>query len=243
MKVGTCGFPVSRALIFSTLDAVELQETFYSMPDPVRMKYLRNNAPEGFEFAVKVFQGITHGPESPTMRRAKNFKPGNDLGKLKPSRANVELWESFYRAVKPLGPSFYVFQTPPSFGSNEDMKNALEFFKITGNQRIGWEPRGRSFENIAALKDIFKETGIVHVYDPFRRDPLVKCEISYIRLHGIGNRDTNYGYRYTENDLKELINKKLSGMSQVYVMFNNIYMFENAKELKEIIKFAQQKNL
>jgi uncharacterized protein YecE (DUF72 family) len=231
--VGTCGFPVSRALIFSTLDAVELQETFYSMPDPNKMKRLRNNSPEGFEFTVKVFQGITHGQESPTMRRARNFKPQNDLGKLKPSKANIELWESFYAAVEPLRPSFFVFQTPPSFGTDVDMKNALEFFKITGNKRIGWEPRGISFKNTEVLKKIFEETGIVHVYDPLRRNPLANSEILYIRLHGIGNKDTNYSYRYTEGDLKEL-NKKILGKSQVYVMFNNIYMFENAKEFKEI---------
>ncbi|MCI4446490.1 MAG: DUF72 domain-containing protein, partial [Pyrobaculum sp.] len=35
--VGTCGFPTSRKTIYATLDAVELQETFYNMPNPERM--------------------------------------------------------------------------------------------------------------------------------------------------------------------------------------------------------------
>ncbi|MFP3348120.1 MAG: DUF72 domain-containing protein, partial [Thermoproteus sp.] len=31
--VGTCGFPRSRREVYRSLDAVELQETFYNLPN------------------------------------------------------------------------------------------------------------------------------------------------------------------------------------------------------------------
>ncbi|MEM4494124.1 MAG: DUF72 domain-containing protein, partial [Pyrobaculum sp.] len=66
--VGTCGFPKARRVIFNTLDAAELQETFYNLPDPERMSALRREAPD-FHFTAKVFQGITHPPGSPTLKK------------------------------------------------------------------------------------------------------------------------------------------------------------------------------
>lgn len=103
--VGTCGFPKSRRVIYSTLDAVELQETFYNMPNPEKMAQLRREAPD-FRFTAKVFQGITHSPDSPTFKRTRGFKPGVGHGLLKPTRENLQLWDQFTEAVAPSAPMY-----------------------------------------------------------------------------------------------------------------------------------------
>ncbi|MGC9209457.1 MAG: DUF72 domain-containing protein [Nitrososphaeria archaeon] len=233
IRVGTCGFPVRRELIFRTLDAVELQDTFYSMPDFERIRKLRAEAPEGFHFSVKVFQGITHSASSPTMKRAKNFIPSERVGMLRPTKENLELWDRFRKEVLVLSPVLYVFQSPPSFGSEEDLRNAYEFFRsVQGDGRIGWEPRGKAYENLKLLIKIFEELNVVHIVDPFRRKPFYVSSPMYFRLHGKGSGEVNYSYNYTDSDLLQLY-EMIKGYDNSYVMFNNIKMFENAKIFKE----------
>lgn len=233
IKIGICGFSVKKELIYSTLDVVELQETFYSMPNYEKMKRLRSEAPESFEFSVKVFQGITHDFSSPTMRRAKNFTPSVNTGLLKNTKENLELWDSFKKRTSILKPVMYVFQTPPSYGTEDQLKQAYNFFKeISGEARIGWEPRGKAYENLQMLFKIFDDLSLVHIVDPFKRKPIKPFGLQYFRLHGKGSKEVNYSYNYTDNDLFELYSM-VKEYDRAYVMFNNIKMFENAKIFKE----------
>ena len=233
IKTGICGFSAKRELIYSTLDAVELQETFYSMPNAEKIRKLRIEAPENFDFSVKVFQGITHGFNSPTMKKAKNFTPNANVGLLKDTRENLELWEIFKKQTSVLNPVVYVFQTPPSFGSEDQLKQAYSFFReINGEARIGWEPRGKAYENLQLLLKIFEDLSLIHIVDPFKKKPIKAFGLQYFRLHGKGSGEVNYGYNYTDNDLFELYNM-VKNYDRVYVMFNNIKMFENAKIFKE----------
>ncbi|MDG6931089.1 MAG: DUF72 domain-containing protein [Nitrososphaerota archaeon] len=230
--VGTCGFPVSRERVFSSMDAVELQETFYDMPNSERMSRLKGEAHPDFKFSVKVFQGITHGPGSPTMKRSKQFTPAENTGNLKPTHQNLELWNSFRKETLALAPSLYIFQTPPSFGSEEQLRDAYEFFKnIQHEAKVGWEPRGKAYNNAEMTIKIFDDLGVVHVYDPFRRSPIKVSGLQYLRLHGKGNGETNYSYIYTDGDLYEL-HLKVQKYSEAFVMFNNMNMFEDAKAFR-----------
>ncbi|MEM0123367.1 MAG: DUF72 domain-containing protein [Conexivisphaerales archaeon] len=230
--VGTCGFPKSREQIFSTMNAVELQETFYDMPDFKKINRLKSEAPPNFKLSVKVFQGITHHPGSPTMKKAMHFHSDESTGGLKPTSQNLELWNSFIKETAVLAPALYVFQTPPSYGSEEQLRDAYEFFKnIKSDAKIGWEPRGKAYENSGMVVRIFDDLGIVHIVDPLRRSPISRG-LQYFRLHGKGNRETNYSYNYTDKDLYELY-LKVRDFSEAFIMFNNINMFENAKVFME----------
>jgi uncharacterized protein YecE (DUF72 family) len=44
----------------------------------------------------------------------------------------------------------------------------------------------------------------------------------------------NYRYKYTDEDLRELL-QMVAGEKEAYVMFNNVYSFEDAKRFKEMI--------
>jgi uncharacterized protein YecE (DUF72 family) len=229
--VGTCGFPKARRVIYETLDVVELQETFYNMPRRERMAELRREAPE-FRFTAKVFQGITHPPDSPTFKRTRGFKPGEGHGLLKPTRENLSLWEEFLEAVAPLRPEVLVFQTPPSL---KPSPHIYDFFKsVAGGWRLAWEPRGETYRDPGLIRKV-ADLGILIVVDPLRREPL-PADLYYFRLHGLGEGEVNYRYKYTDDDLRRIVAviRKLQG-DAVYVMFNNIYMYDDAVALKQML--------
>jgi len=243
VKVGTCGLRSPHSKYYSNLDVVELQETFYDLPDPERLRRLRQEAPQNFEFTVKVFQAITHPRTSPTWRRMKTKLSGNldNYGYLKPTKENLEIWDQFLQLTKPLNAKVYVFQTPSSMPATEEaFKWVLEFFR-TIKQRdliIGWEPRGSWCEKRDWLIRIVDECDIVHIVDPFRREPVKLKSVTYFRLHGIGGEEVNYRYKYTDQDLaklKEIVSKCLQVSERVYVLFNNIYMFDDAVRFKKIL--------
>ncbi|GAB6945140.1 DUF72 domain-containing protein [Vulcanisaeta sp. JCM 14467] len=239
--VGTCGFPTSRSKYYSLFRVVELQDTFYDMPTQERMSNLRSEAPGDFQFAVKVFQGLTHTNDSPTWRRMRRTRLTGNLGNyglLRPTRENLKLWDEFLKVTKPLNPVFYVFQTPPSMEiTEESAREVIEFFRTIGiGERAGWEPRGISYNNIDLLRRIFEEAGVIHIVDPFRREVLVHHGMAYFRLHGIGKGEVNYSYKYTDDDLRRL-KELIDGIeeSTVYVMFNNVHMLNDALRFKELI--------
>ncbi len=231
MIVGTCGFPRSRREVYRSLDAVELQETFYNLPNEQRMENLAREAPEGFVFTVKVFQGITHPAGSPTYRRTRGFKPGEGHGLLRPTRENLELWDLFRRLVAPLKPRIYVFQTPPSMRADL-LREALEFFRsIGGEGAFVWEPRGE----IATVRDLdaaLADVGVSLVVDPLKRG-VPRSPVHYFRLHGLGKGEVNYKYKYTDSDLIRLKNS-IKNLKNSYIMFNNIHMFDDAMRFKRL---------
>ncbi len=244
VRIGTCGLRSPRSKYYSSLDVVELQETFYDLPDTDRLRRLRQEAPPSFEFTVKVFQAITHPRTSPTWRRMRTKLPGNldNYGYLRPTRENLEIWNVFLERTRPLSARVYVFQTPSSMPATEEaFRWVLDFFK-TIRQRdvvVGWEPRGPWCEKREWLLKVVEECDIVHVVDPFRREPVKIKSVTYFRLHGIGGGETNYRYRYTDQDLlelRELVLRFLQFSEKIYVLFNNIYMFEDAVRFRNLIR-------
>lgn len=243
--VGCCGIPVSRARYFETLKAVELQNTFYDLPSEDWAISFRNSIPSDAIVTVKAWQVITHPPTSPTWRRMKHKPSGNveNYGFLRPTRENFEAWEKLRKISLTLRAKAIVFQTPPSFGfSEENLKNAIDFFTTIKTREffLCWEPRGTWNQHPEAIARVV-ELGVVHVVDLLKREPVAipeEARILYTRLHGLG-REINYRYRYTEDDLRKLLQMLLKYRDYVeeeYVMFNNVYMFNDAARLKSLAK-------
>ncbi len=85
-----------------------------------------------------------------------------------------------------------------------------------------------------ALRDL----NLIHIVDPFRHKPAVSTDIIYFRLHGIGPGEVNYKYKYTDADLRKLLGIVRSyekTAREVYVMFNNISMGEDAVRFKAML--------
>jgi len=233
IKVGCCGYPVSMQKYFAEFCLVETQSTFYKLPRAETAEKWRAQAPEGFEFTVKVWQGITHSPESPTWKRSGLSK--NELkgyGDFAPSRKTLKAWARTLEVVKKLDARIAVFQTPPSFNpSPKNIGNMKKFFGEIdrGGVRLAWEPRGEWLEKKSLTKTILEKLDLIHVVDPFWDPPLTRG-VYYFRLHGLGKR-YNYGYAYSREDLKRLkeLIERLEEAEEVYVLFNNVKMLDSAK--------------
>ncbi len=246
MYVGCCGFPMSRRRYYNTFDTVELQETFYNRPDPERMARLRGEAPESFVFNMKAWQAVTHPPNSPTWRRSK-WRPPKELwdryGDLKLTKENMEAWEVICDAAEALRARVVVVQTPPRFGfSEENAERVLRFFReassiCKSSVLIGWEPRGSWREHPGAVAKIVESVDrLIHVVDPFRWwPPTGESPTTYLRLHGIGGKETNYRYRYSDDDLTKLKGMVAEVGEEVFVMFNNVFMRDDAARFKKML--------
>jgi uncharacterized protein YecE (DUF72 family) len=226
---------------------VELQNTFYNLPDLNYALRLREEAPELFIFNMKAWQVITHPRTSPTWRKLRVKPPGelDNYGYLRPTRENLEAWSRVVEFAETLGARVVVLQTPPSFKySEENVKNINNFFVKAkrGKFTIGWEPRGDWNNKTSILSEIICKNNLIHVVDPLRIKPILcyRQDIVYFRLHGLGKGEVNYKYKYSDADLEKLtliikeIIENNTGIQEVYVMFNNVYMGEDAQRFRKI---------
>jgi uncharacterized protein YecE (DUF72 family) len=76
---------------------------------------------------------------------------------------------------------------------------------------------------------------MVHCVDPLREEP-VSSGFAYFRLHGSYEKGRiNYRHRYSDEELRTVL-KKAAEHPTAYVLFNNIYMGEDAKRFLELLK-------
>ena len=230
VRVGCCGFPKARAEYYRTFEVVEVQRTFYRPPKIETVRRWRAEAPEGFAFAIKAWQRITHPGRSPTYRR--DPLPEHvrrEVGFFRPTEAVRQAWEVTRAVAEALEASWIIFQCPASFRPTpENLAHLRAFFHSVerGPWRFGWEPRGDW--PAETVRELCRELDLVHVVDPFIQ-PAQWGRPVYWRLHGRGG----YAYRYTEADLAQL-SAWAQGLDEVWVMFNNVSMWEDA------LRFRQQ---
>ncbi len=237
IKVGCCGFPISRKKYYGELSLVEVQQTFYRRVRIPTLKGWRSEAPEGFEFTLKALQFITHPAKSPTYRKAGVEIPEEKkvcYGFFRNTQEVFAAYEYTLEAALALEAKVVIFQTPPSFkAEKENIDNMRNFFSSVERKGLifGFEPRGKGWTGDIVGK-ICSELDLIHVVDPFKDLPAIDSNINYFRLHG---RD-GYRYKYSREELEELLNLYNNLESQeIYVLFNNTAMFENAREFKNMI--------
>ena len=223
IKVGCCGYPVSMKRYYESFSLVELNTTFYQYPRISTVEGWRAKAPKNFEFTVKAHQDVSH-----------KFK-------LRPERECLEAFEKMREICNILGAKILLVQTPASLRPDK-LEDAKEFFRRISREdlTIVWETRGPAWETKEArqrLADALKELDIPHVVDPFKITPVYVGKTAYFRLHGLGER--LYYYQYSNEELKELIRiteEYKEKTEEVYVLFNNLSMFDDAVRFKHYIE-------
>jgi uncharacterized protein YecE (DUF72 family) len=232
LHVGCCGFPAARRTYFETLEAIEVQQTFYQPPRPETANRWRVEAPAGFVFTLKAWQLITHPPSSPTYRRlSRPVPPGNlrRYGSFRLTDEVREAWEVTLAIASALRAEVVLFQCPASFRPTaENVANLSAFFRSVehGAFRLAWEPRGGWSE--ALVRDLCRDLDLVHCVDPFAAVSATEGPL-YYRLHGIGG----YGYRYTDEDLR-----RLAGLCRGrggHLFFNNAHMLGDAVRFRRLV--------
>ncbi len=237
VKVGCCGFPINRRKYYAAFPLVEVQQTFYQPPQVQTGARWRADAPPDFEFTVKAWQLITHDASSPTYRRLRRPIPAefrDRYGSFRPTDEVRAAWATTAEVARALGARVVVFQCPPRFAPTDEHVAWLRQF-FAGVARDGfvlaWELRGEWPPDLVA--GLCAELDLVHVVDPLREAALSKG-MRYFRLHGL----TGYRYLHTEEDLKALV-QRLAPDAPNYVLFNNLFMGEDAKRFLALLRPRQ----
>ena len=208
---------------FENFSLVELNTTFYQYPRISTVEGWRAKAPENFEFTVKAHQDISH-----------KFR-------LKSEKECLEAFEKMKEICNILKAKILLVQTPASLRPDR-LEDAKEFFsKIPREDLIVvWETRGPAWDKEEArqrLAELLEKLDIPHVVDPFKNTPVYVGKTAYFRLHGLGER--LYYYQYSDDELKRLFNiarKYETKAEEVYVLFNNLSMFDDAIRFKHYIE-------
>src|SRR4051794_35466374 len=132
VKVGCCGFPLTKQKYAALFPVAEVQQTFYQPPRVATLQRWRAEAPAGFEFTLKAWQLITHAATSPTYRRVTTDLTQREraqCGGFQPSAIVEDAWLTTRACAEALAARCVLFQCPPSFGPSEtNLKNLRHFF-------------------------------------------------------------------------------------------------------------------
>ncbi len=223
--VGTCGWGMAQQRYYATLPLVELQQTFYRLVRVETAHRYRRQAPEGFCFTLKAFQGITHPGNSPTYRRS-NLTPQQrqQAGEFRDTPLVRRWWQHTCQLAQALQAPVVLLQCPRSFRPTQENLQRLRRFLQWAPRRgfqVAWEPRGSAWTD-DLVAELCRQHALIHTTDPFARFP-VTAPPQYFRLHGIGG----YRYRYTEEDLDRL--ETWCRQGHTWCLFNNASMTDDAQ--------------
>jgi len=215
------GLPQRKWLDFYShhFDTVEVNNSFYRLPEKTTFESWRAQTPENFTFAVKASRYLTH------IKRLR--EPEEPLQRLLDHSSGLE---------EKLGPILYQF--PP--GWVIDIPRLEAFLRMLPEGIRGvFEFRNESWHNdeVWALLSNYKAAYCIMDSPGLPLHLRTTTDFTYIRMHS-GGEDT--GSNYT-NDHLTLWADRITLMLErgdVYVYFNNDYMgyaVRNAEELREII--------
>lgn len=201
---------------------VELNVTFYRLPQETAFKSWYRRTPDDFIFVLKGSRFISH------IKKLKGVKQAN---KLFVQRANL--------LKEKLG--MVLWQFPPSW--KKDTKRLSEFLRILKPNKIrqAFEFRNESWF-CEEIYDLLKKYNFALVIADSPRYPLVEkvtADYVYIRFHG---GKILYGSNYSKKELEvwaKKIKKWLKQGKDVYCYFNNDaygYAIKNARTLANLIR-------
>jgi uncharacterized protein YecE (DUF72 family) len=208
-------------------DTVEVNSTFYGQPRAAVTRGWAERTPDGFEFAIKLYQKFTHPRMyEATLRRSLQATPGHESvvrELMRPTQADLD---EFRRGIEPLasnqklGP--VLAQFPPSFKSGPAEEAYLShLLHALAEYPMAVELRHSSWsDRFVETLDLLNHAGAawVQIDEPkFRfsirqnRLPNVKG-FYYMRLHGRNaeqwwtheKSEDRYNYFYSADELAEI---------------------------------------
>jgi len=201
----------------SHFDTVELNNTFYRLPERATFESWRERTPEDFIFSVKGSRLITH------IKRLKNSE--------EPLKNFLDNSEGLGGKLGPI-----LFQLPPRMKPDKNLIH--EFLSLLpGNKRFVFEFRDSSWIRDDILYELERKNIAFCIYDmPGYTTPIIKtADFSYIRFHG---GEVLYGSSYTDEELERWASEIKGLGCDVYIYFNNDvggFAVKNALTLKEFL--------
>lgn len=205
-------------------DCVELNASFYRMPQEQTLKNWRARVPDHFRFCPKMSRFIMQ------------------LKKLRDVEQPLStFFERFDNIKCALGP--VLIQLPPSLGYHRDRtERFFELLKPHPDYRFALEVRHKTWLGEEAL-DLLRQYGIALVVSQsdgrFPYDETVTTDFVYLRFHGPG---ALYASDYSEAMLADYAHKTKTWLQEAHaawVFFNNdlfAYAVKNARRLRELVE-------
>ncbi len=204
----------------SRFSSVELNTTFYGLPDRSTVQRWRDSVPDGFRFAVKLSRYGTH------MKRLKD--PHDWL-------------ERFEHAVSPLGETLgpVLVQLPPRW--HRDPERLARFLEaVPGAWRISVEVRDPDWLHRSIYGTLREHHAALCIHDMLERHPrMVTAEWVYLRFHGPDPHE-KYTGSYSPQALSgaaRRIRGHLDAGRDVYAYFNNDIGGNAVKDALDLKRF------
>jgi uncharacterized protein YecE (DUF72 family) len=199
---------------------VEINNSFYRLPDPRTLASWVKTVPKQFEFTVKASRFITH------------------MKKLKDPKRSTR---TFFRRISGLGDHLgpILFQLPPRW--RFDARRLEGFLRVLSRDfRYAFEFRDRSWINEEALELLARSKAAFCIYDldDYLSPKNVTTDFVYVRLHG---PDGPFRGSYDARTLAGWARHFTGWADQrrkVYCYFDNderAYAAENAARLQDMI--------
>ena len=219
--------PASRMLehYIQYFDTVEINNSFYKLPDPKSFTAWKKAVPRDFTFAVKGSRFITHNK--------KLKEPENALNNFLP-RAEV--------LGRKLGP--VLFQLPPRWRCNlERLREFLTALPRYHRYTFDFREESRLRPEIYALLREFNAAFCIYELAGFHTPFEITADWTYVRLHGPTQH--KYAGSYSRQQLEQWAERirRWSRLKAVYVYFDNDqagYAAANALTLKELLGISRE---
>jgi uncharacterized protein YecE (DUF72 family) len=196
---------------------VEVNSTFYSMPDPKMAERWRRVVPKSFKFSVRAHRSITHSHRL---------------------QAVHEVFDDFQlmkQICQILNAEVLHLQTPRSFEPNkveaENLKQLLSTLNL-GGLRLALELRGMQSQDLPLeFSRVMQDHNLIHCVDLSKGEkPCYDADILYTRLFGMGDHNV---YQPSDADLMEIDRRVAGSKSEKIAMsFHFVKMYKDAARLK-----------
>lgn len=197
-------------------DFVEVNSTFYQVPQLKEVETWRKVVPHDFKFTVRAHRSITHRLE------------------LQPSEETFGALEKMKKVCGVLNAEILHLQTPPALPSEALVSNLHSFLASAnlGRLRLALEIRGTPYSKLPSdLLRTMQDYNVIHSVDLSKGEmPAYEADILYTRLFGKGRHNV---YEPTDGELAEIDNKASNSKSEKVVMsFHFVRMYKDAARLK-----------
>jgi uncharacterized protein YecE (DUF72 family) len=222
-------------------DTVEVNSTFYRLPDPAVTKRWAAQTPSRFDFCLKLFQKFTH----PAMYlKGAEARAGGEASSI-PAVTGADV-DAFRQAIDPLSSAgklgALLVQFPPSFRHGDDAREYLAWLmRAFSDYPVAVELRHRSWsdhqQEVLALLRAHRAAW-VQIDEPKFRFSIQQSHLPnldslyYMRLHGRNaekwwthdHPDERYNYLYSPGEIEgfaDTVTRVRQLVQQIYVFMNN----------------------
>jgi len=195
---------------------VEVNSTYYEIPNLRLVESWRRKVPPHFQFAVRCHRGLTH------------------KYKLEPTEEAYRVLNEMTKICGTLRADILHMQTPLTLSFTkskiDSIRGLLHSVDLRGI-RIAWEVRQAKAEPLSPdLIKLMQDHNLIHCVDISREDPAFKSDTLYTRLFGKGFHNI---YQFTDEELKEIDEKMTrEDYETAALCFHGVKMYKDAARFK-----------